>query len=264
MDSLLDQGRGASAARLSRALPGAGLPYLEGALDNPQLTANHVLMMLRNHAVTSDLLGRIALNRKWLKTHGVRAALAAHPKTPRVVAVLLIAVLGWRDLAHISEHPRIDPQVRRVAERRLIALVDDMAQGERICLARIVGREVLAALCADEAPRVIAALLQNPRALEVDALRIAGRPTAPPAVLKMLAENERFGRRPEVRKGVARHPNTPPPIALRLVQTLRTAELKEIARGSKAPRLVKVAAGRRLDEGRQTVRRRRRRGGSVS
>jgi hypothetical protein len=246
MESLLEQGRSASPGELTRRLPSAGPAYLEGALENRQLTTIHLLQLLRNPRITPALIDQIAQNRTWLRPYKVRAALAVHPRTPRMTGVLLLSSLGWRDLASVAEGPRIAPQVRRMAELRLTICMEEMAQGERISLARMAGRGMIAALCEDESARVIAALLQNPRLLENDVLRLVSRLSAPGAVLRTVAHSDRFGHRREVQKGIVRHPNTPAPVALRLLQDLGRADLREILRAPRLPRLIEVAACRLL------------------
>ena len=264
MDSLHDEGRTAPAGRLSQTLASSRLPYLEGALDNPAFTPAHLLLLLRSPAVTPALIARIVQTRTWLRSANVKAEIATHPKTPRVVAAVLLSTLHWRVLAQIAERRTLDPQIRHQAEGRLITMIDEMAVGERIALARIAGREIVPELCHDDHPRVITALLQNPRLLEKDTLRIAGRKTAPSGVLKALSESDRSRQFREVQKAIARHPNTPSPIALRMLQELRPPDLKEILRGSRAPRLIKVATARLLGQDDSGGRRPRRRRGSAS
>jgi hypothetical protein len=249
MESLLEQGRSATPGELTRKLPSARPTFLEGALDNPAITPTHVLQLLRNPRISSTLIDQIAQNRNWLRVYRIRAALATHPRTPRVIGVLLLSSLGWRDLAEVAERPRVAPQVRRMAERRLMICMEEMAQGERISLARMAGRGVIAPLCEDDSPRVVAALLQNPRMLENDVLKIVSRRAAPGPVLRTVANSERFGRRREVQKGIARHPNTPSPVALRILQQLGEADLREVLRAPRLAKLIEVAASRLLDGG---------------
>ena len=66
-------------------------------------------------------------------------------------------------------------------------------------------------------------------------------------VLQAVAESDRFAARPEVRKAVARNPNTPSSTALRLLQDLRTPDLEEILSSPRVPQLIQIAAGRLLD-----------------
>ncbi len=261
MESLVEQGRSAAPGDLTRKLPSARQPFLQGALDNPKLTPAHVLQLLRNPRITSTLIDQIAQNRTWLRVYSIRAALVTNPRTPKVIGVLLLSSLGWRDLAGVSGRPSIDPQIRRLAERRLTICLEEMAQGERIALARIAGRGMIVPLCEDDSPRVVGALLQNQRLLENDVLRIVSRRTAPGPVLRSVANNDRFGRRREVQKGIVRHPNTSSPVALRILQRLGEPDLREVLRAPRLPKLIQVAADRLLDRTfSRTGRRRDRRG----
>jgi len=248
MESLSDQARSASAGELTRLLPSASVSFLQGALDNPLLSSSHVLQLLRNPRITPSLIDRIARNHSWLREYRIRAALAVHPRTPRVIGVLVLSSLGWRDLASVAERSGVAPQVRRMAERRLTICLEEMAQGERISLARMAGRGLIAPLCEDDSERVIAALLQNPRLLENDVLRLVSRRSVPGPVLRAVARDDRFGPRREVQKGIVRHPNTPATVALRTMQKLGEADLKEILRAPRLPRLIEVAVSRRLDQ----------------
>lgn len=247
MESPFEQGRSATPAELTRKLPSARASFLEGALDNPAITPTHVLQFLRNPRITSTLIDQIAQNRNWLREQRIRAALAIHPRTPAVIGLLLLSSLGWRDLATVTERPSVAPQIKRMAERRLTLCLEEMAQGERISLARKAGRGLIQPLCEDESPRVVTALLQNPRMLENDVLRVVSRRSAPGPVLRTVANNDRFGRRREVQKGIVRHPNTPSPVALRILQKLGEADLREVLRAPRLPKLIEVAACRRLE-----------------
>jgi hypothetical protein len=244
MESQAEQGSAAAPGELTRLLPSASAPFMEGALDNPGITPAHVLLILRSPRLTPALIGRIASRRGWLSIDRIRACLALHPRTPRRITFLLLPLLGWRHLASIAEHPRLDPRVRRMAEQRIAGSLGELAQGERISLARIAGRGLIAPLCEDDSPRVIGALLRNPRILENDVLRLIARRTAPAPVLQTVADDERFGRRREIQKGIVRHPSTPSPVALRLLRFLSEGDLRELLRAPGLPRLIEIAASR--------------------
>jgi hypothetical protein len=256
MESPFDAGRTAASEDLLRALPGAPPVYLEGALVNPALSPQHVLLLLKNPAAAGPHILKVSQNANWMKTYEVKAAIVLHPKTPRVVAMNLVSHLWWRDLQRVVDRAILAPPLRRTAERLLAIRLQEMALGEKITLARIAARGVINAMRIEGDPMVIRALLQNPRLTEEDALAIACAARTPPAVLRVLSEDDRFAPRPAIRKAIARHPQTPRAVALRILQRLATRDLKDLARSPKVPSLVKVAAQRLLEE-------RRRRGGGA-
>lgn len=253
MDSPLEAGRAAPAETLALQLAAAPLPYLEGALDNPALRPDLLLVLLKNRAVTGAVIQRIARNLSWLKPYDVKAGLVLHPKTPRAIAMNLVQFLWWRDLVRVADHAALPAPLRRAAERLLSVRLEELALGEKVALARIAGRGVIAALRRQEHAMVIRALLQNPRLTEEDALAIASGASTPGPVLRALAEDGRFASRPGVRKAIVQNRETPPSTALRLIQGLSTRALKELTQAPHVPQLVKVAA-RRLVEAREGAR----------
>jgi hypothetical protein len=247
MPNPFEAGRSAPPETLAVELPTAPAGFLEGALANPALGPQHLLLVLKNPAAPASIILKIGRNPAWLKPYEVKAALVLHPKTPRIIAMNLLTHLWWRDLANAADRPGLAPSLRRAAERILSVRLTELALGEKVTLARIAGRVVIDALRRDESPMVIRALLQNPRLVEDDALAIAAdRRTTGPA-LRVLAEDPRFSPRPAVMKAVARNPKTPAQTALRLLQHLGSRDLRDLVRMPKVPGLVKVAAQRILE-----------------
>jgi len=247
METPFEAGRTAPAEALALELAVAPLPYLEGALDNPSLHPDLLLIILKNRSVTTSLIQRISRHASWLKPYDVKSAIVQHPKTPRPIAMNLVQFLWWRDLARIADHAVLAPPLRRAAERLLSIRLQELALGERISLARIASRGVITMLRRQDHPMVIRALLKNPRLLEEDALAIAGTNGTPGPVLQALAEDARFSTRPAVQKAVVQNHATPPSTALRIVQGLSTRTLKELAHAPNVPQLVKVAALRLIE-----------------
>ena len=247
MESPFESGRSAPAKILALELAMASLSYLEEALDNPCLVPDLLLIALKNRAVTPSLIQRIARNLSWMKVYEVKSAIVLHPKTPRVIAMNLMPFLWWRDLARVADHAVFSPPLRRAAERILTIRLQEMALGEKIALARIASRGVIAVVRRQDHPMVIRALLQNPRLLEEDALTIASGTVTTGSVLQALADDPRFSARPAVQKAIVQNRGTPPSTALRIVQGLSTPVLKELTHAPHAPQLVKVAALRLIE-----------------
>ena len=147
--------------------------------------------------------------------------------------------------------PRVDPTVRRAAERLLRQRLDGMSTGEKISLGRRSPRTVFAALLEDPDPRILRALLGNPRLLEHDAVKVASDGRSRPEVLSFLASHPVWGRRRSVREALVRHPRTPVPVALGLVSRFPRRELTRLIRDAAVPKIVRVGAERRL-QGRMT------------
>ncbi|MDP2315415.1 MAG: hypothetical protein Q8P41_21130 [Pseudomonadota bacterium] len=105
----------------------------------------------------------------------------------------------------------------------------DASAGARTAAARGTDRLVLDRLLHDRDPRVIAALLDNPRVTERDIVRIAAmRPTSS-VILGLVAAHSRWGQRYRVRKTIAFNPACPFSLAAPLLPTLLRQHLAELA-----------------------------------
>jgi hypothetical protein len=220
----------------------------DGVLDDPELQEEDVLLLLRNRAAAPALLGKIARDRRWTRSYEIKKALTRHPRTPLTIARSFLPHFYWRDLAEIVDDARMPPSVKKQAEEVLKHRLAEMAQGERVALARRASRGVIAALRDSGEPRVLQALLTNVRLVENDAVQIASNPGASRDVLSALADHPDWRRRFSVRLSLLSNPKTPVPAALRLIAGLSREELSRLARDTAVPKIVRVGADRRLEE----------------
>jgi hypothetical protein len=84
---------------------------------------------------------------------------------------------------------------------------------------------VLAELRRDPEPRVLAAWLENPRLTEEPVVALAADPRTAPRILDLVARDERWGRRYEVRSALARNPRSPLAAVLAILPGLRRRDL---------------------------------------
>lgn len=105
----------------------------------------------------------------------------------------------------------------------------DLSAGERTAAARRQDRMVLDRLLHDRDPRVIGALLDNPRITEADVVRIAAMRPTNPAVLERIANHSRWAHRHRIRKALAFNPCTPAPLARQILPVLLVQDLRDLA-----------------------------------
>jgi hypothetical protein len=105
----------------------------------------------------------------------------------------------------------------------------ELSAGERTAAARGRDRLVLDRLLHDRDPRVIAALLDNPRVTERDVVRISAMRPTTATILGMVAAHPRWGQRYRVRKAVAFNPASPIGLSRPLLPTLLRQDLAELA-----------------------------------
>lgn len=130
-------------------------------------------------------------------------------------------------LRHLRSLPeRADPEV---LARRLPKDVAAIPLGRRRSLAKSDDPLWLEKLALDPDPIVLENLLRNPRTRESDVVRIAAlRPIGGESLRRIDAE-PRWQASPRIRAAIARNPWCPIDLAMKLVATLATPALREIA-----------------------------------
>lgn len=195
------------------------------ALDVP--TAVHAL---RNPFIGREGIETLAAQGRLLAAYEVKRQIALHPRAPEPLALRFIPSLFWRDLLELGLDTRVRPTLRRAADRRLMARLGGLATGEKVAIARRASPRVLGQLRHDPTPRVVAALLENPRVTEGVLLPLAASEEAPPGVLELLARNRRWGVRYEVRLALCLNPSSPVQVVLPILPLLRKRDLQTVAR----------------------------------
>lgn len=194
-----------------------------------ELPAEDAIRALRHPFCSSELIEAIAEQPRLLAFYEVAREIARHPRAPLVLGQRLVAILFWRDLLEVALDTRIHPRLRRSAEGRLVERLSTLSLGERVSLARRASPALQAQLRRDPDPRVIRALLENSRLTEGSLLPLLASAQARPEVLAVVAADQRWGARYEVRRALVRNPRTPVDTAVGLVALLRRADQRSAA-----------------------------------
>ena len=192
------------------------------------LGIREVRQILLNPFVGGEAIEELAMNRKLTAAYEVRCALARHRRTPQAVAMRFVAGLVWRDLMEVSADTRIQASVRRLAEKYLAQRLSGLSVGERVSLARRASAETAAQLAADGDPRVVRALLANPRLSEERLLPTVSHPRVSPRLLDLVARDERWGCRYPIKVALCRNPQTPFRVLFELLPALRRDDLESV------------------------------------
>lgn len=216
---------------LALRLREAGRTELEELVERhlQELDPALVRQLLRNPFVTTALIGRLAEQASLVAAYEFRRDLAAHPSTPQILAFRFLAGLHWPDLVRVGGDSRLHPLVRRAAERRLVERLPGLALGEKMSIARSASLGVVAELRFDPSPRVIAALLDNPRLTEGALAPLLASERALAPVLAVIAAHPRWGCRYPIRVALARNPRTPVTAVLPLLSALKKPDLMSVA-----------------------------------
>lgn len=229
---------------ISRRLREAGEEELSALVDRhaAELEPPAVRQALRNPHCSAEVIERIAAERRLLAFYEVRRDLCFHPRTPETLAARFLPGLYWRDLMELGLDSRLRPTLRRSADLLLTARLPELALGEKMSIARRAGAGVLSQLRHDPSPRVIAALLDNPRMTEGLLAPVVNGGRTPPPILELIAADRRWGVRYSLRLAIARNPVTPLDTAWRILGTLRKMDLKPLAADPRLPEPVRRRA----------------------
>lgn len=221
-----------AAVPLGHRLRQAGGEELSALLAGAErrLTGEEALAALGNPHVDGAAIERLAELVPLAASRPLARAVALHPRTPEALARRLLPGLPWRDLVAAGRDVRLAPVVRRAAEVLLGERLAGLTAGERAAVARGAGPGLVARLRDEADPRVIAALLENPRLTEGALLPLVARERAAPAALAAVARDRRWGCRHEVRLALARNPATPVESALPILPHLSKRDLLAVAR----------------------------------
>jgi hypothetical protein len=96
-------------------------------LNNPMITEEEIINIARDRNSTEDVLRFISERGEWMKSYGVRRALATNPKTPLVIAQRQLATLLIQDLARIAKSKDI-PQAVVIQARKMVIAARERGQ----------------------------------------------------------------------------------------------------------------------------------------
>jgi hypothetical protein len=211
-------------------------------LEHRDADEAHILAVLRKRELATGVIEAIARHDRWNKRHVVRAAIVNHMKTPRTLALRLLSLLFWREQLRVATNIRLAMPLRVAAENRLRERLPELELGEKISMAHSAPRGLIPALAAENHDRVIRSLLRNPRIREQEVVTLVRRETTSGAVLRVVAQNERWIVRPTIKKAVVSHRNTPVHVALTLVGRLPHRTLRALIKRDELPPVIAIRA----------------------
>jgi hypothetical protein len=145
----------------------------------------------------------------------------------------------------------IAPPARRAWEEpfdKADARLAHLTLGHKKAMARAQrDPDLLARLAAEGEPVVVRELLRNPQLTEPFVVRIAARRPCRPETLRCIHDARRWRTRPAVALALVRNPWVETEIALGLLPTLPSGELKEVSRDGALHPLVRAVAARVIE-----------------
>jgi hypothetical protein len=216
----------AEASLFSEELASSDAADLIKHLAQTTLDEAELLRLLERKDLPGPVLEEIGRHRDWLRSYRVRRAIALHVHVSRILAIRLLRELHLVDLVKLSLAPVAVADIRRLAEDQILSRLGQISLGEKIALAKRSSGRVLAALIAEDIPRLFEPALCNPRLTESQILKLLSNEGLAERALVAIASHSRWETLPNVRLALVRHPQMPLPLAVRALSQVTSGELK--------------------------------------
>ncbi len=231
----------AQAARIAavEAIPGlvasGSEEVLRSLVENPAFDETHVCLLLERKDLSGLLLEEISKRKSWRAAYRVRLALAAHPHTPRLIAMRLLRELHLMDLVRISLLPASPMELRRLADERVLTQLPQLPLGQKLMLARRGSTRIAAGLVAHGPEQVARVALDNPFLTESQLLKTLSKEALPAKTLAAVARHEKWSKLVNVRVALLRHSSAPANLAPALADGLPRRDIEDLLELSRLP-----------------------------
>ncbi len=133
-------------------------------------------------------------------------------------------------------------QADHAANQSPLFKIKNMNPNERFILATKASRTERQILLRDTSPQVLLGLLSHPRLETKEVLALVKSNHATAAMMDRVAGNRKWMSNPEVQLAIVKSTKTSPPLAIKLLETLRVPDLRQMAKSSAVREQVRRAA----------------------
>jgi len=221
----------------ARAAPQEAIPtllasgneeLLRSLIDNPMFDETHACLLLERKDLSGLLLEEISERKTWRANYRVRLGLAAHPHTPRLIAMRLLRELHLMDLVRISLLPTSSMELRRLADERVLAQLPQLPLGQKLTLARRGSARLAAGIVAHGPEQAARVALDNSFLTESQLLKSLAKESLPARIAAAVAEHAKWSKLVNIRVALLRHPHAPPECIPELVSGLPRREIEDL------------------------------------
>ncbi len=216
------------------------LDELKTRAGDSTLSEGEALSLLQSRDLAGALLEQLARNVQLMKRRKVQIAIACHPQTPRFVSLPIVRRLYTFELSRIAMIPAVAADVKIMAEESILGRLEAITTGERLALAKQGTTRIAAALLNDKERMVMAAALTNPRMTEAALMKALTSSRTTAQLVHTVCAHPKWSLRREVQMTLLRNENLPFAKAIKFVQDLPIASVKDVLHVSKLPENVRT------------------------
>ena len=224
----LDDARIVPAEPIADLLSSTNEENLRALIANAALDETQLCLLLDRKDLSATVLDEIAKQKQWRANYRVRYALAAHPHTPRLIAMRLLRDLHLMDLVWISLLPASPVELRRLAEERVLTQLPQLPLGQRIMLARRGSARVAGGLIAEGPLQVARIALDNAFLTESQLLKLLAKDSLGERIVAAIANHEKWSKLMNVRIALLRHGHSPVDRILSFIPDLALQDIQDL------------------------------------
>jgi hypothetical protein len=148
------------------------------AASNPHLSEDEALALLSRRDLPAQAIENLRHNPALANRRKVLPAIAAHPRTPKRLAITLARQMFTFELLRVVQTPAAPADVQRLCEETILSRLESITGGERLALAKSGTGRIAAALLHDAEARIREAALLNSRLTEALIVRELMKPVS--------------------------------------------------------------------------------------
>ena len=172
--------------------------------SNPHLSEDEALALLTRRDLPTRAIEALRSNPVIAKSRKLLPAIAAHPRTPKHIALPLIRQMFTFELLRVVQTPGAPADIQRLCEESILTRLDSISGGERLTLAKSGTGRIAAALLHDAEARIRDAALDHARLTEAQIVRELMRPHVARTLIDALQVHRKWSLRREIRDAILR------------------------------------------------------------
>ena len=195
---------------------------------NKNLTEDMAVFLAKKKNTSSELLEILAADGRFKGSYKLKLTLCKNPKTPLKVVLSLLKFLRIFDLGDLTKNQNIPINIRQKVEYSLIEKIASLPSGVKVAMTKRASPNIIIALLEKGDRNLICSCLESPLMTEDYLCTVINKPGSSPLVIKTIAEHARWSLRYRIRYALARNYHTPMILVTKFINTLRTADLREL------------------------------------
>jgi hypothetical protein len=174
------------------------------AASDPALSEDGALALLARRDLPAKAIEALRQNPALANRRKVLPVIAAHPRTPKHISVVLARQMFTFELQRVLQTPGAPADVQKRCEESILGKLESISAGERLTLAKSATGRIASALLHDPETRIRDAALNNPRLTEALIVRELMKREVARELMDALQVHSKWSLRREIRDAILR------------------------------------------------------------